>query len=97
MRDRYDRSSKWLITHHGDAILHLAGVGAFRSWRAVPNDVVQPRRLPDGLLEVVFPDQETPDLFLVARSALTRSAASTSRCCATRCSSTSIAKSCRSC
>ncbi len=22
----YDKSSKWLIQHHGDAILHLAGI-----------------------------------------------------------------------
>ena len=27
MRFQYDKSSKWLIQHHADAILRLAGVG----------------------------------------------------------------------
>ena len=65
MRDDKDRSSKWMIDHHGDGLLQLAGVTGFRAWRAVQPEVVQPRQLPDGLLEVFFPDQETPDLFLV--------------------------------
>jgi hypothetical protein len=62
MRDDKDRSSKWMIDHHGDGLLRLAGVTA---WRAVQPEVVQPRQLPDGLLEVFFPDQPAPDLFLV--------------------------------
>jgi hypothetical protein len=65
MRDDKDRSSKWLIDHHGDSILRLSGVEGFRGWRPVPADVVQPRQLPDGLLEVTFPDQEVPDAFVV--------------------------------
>ena len=31
----YDRSSKWLIEHHGDAILRIAGVEEIESWRAL--------------------------------------------------------------
>ena len=30
----FGRSSKWLIEHHGDALLRLAGVKGLRSWRS---------------------------------------------------------------
>ncbi len=46
----YDRSSKWLIQHHGDSMLRLADVKNIRAWRPVQAELVQPRRLPDGLL-----------------------------------------------
>src|SRR5437870_6068104 len=65
MRDDYDRSSKWLIQHHGDSILRLGGVGGMKSWRSLQADLVQPRRLPDGLLEVLFDDQTEADLFIL--------------------------------
>jgi len=48
----YDISSKWLIQHHGDSMLRLANVANIQSWRPVQAEVVQPRQLPDGLLEV---------------------------------------------
>ena len=64
-REQYDRSTKWLLQHHGDSILRLAGVGPVQSWRAVQADIVHPRRLPDGLLEVTFAGRTAPDLFLV--------------------------------
>ncbi len=48
----YDRSSKWLIQHHGDALLRLAGLRDVTSWRALQAEVVQPAQLPDGLLAV---------------------------------------------
>src|SRR2546430_808016 len=65
MPQTFDRSSHWLISHHGDSILRLAGLTGVRSWRPLAADVVQPRRLPDGLLEV-FPEGQTEaDLFLV--------------------------------
>jgi len=44
----YDRSSKWLIQHHGDSMLRLAGVKNTQAWRPAQAEVVQPRRLPDG-------------------------------------------------
>ena len=47
----YDKSSKWLIQHHGDSILRLAHVRDIESWRALQAELVQPRRLPDGLIE----------------------------------------------
>jgi hypothetical protein len=61
----YDRSSKWLIQHHGDAILYLAGAPRVQSWRPLQAEVVQPRQLPDGILEVRFPDQPAADLVIV--------------------------------
>ena len=48
----YDKSSKWLIQHHGDSMLWLAKVGRIENWRPAQAEVVQPRQLPDGLLEV---------------------------------------------
>ena len=48
----YDKSSKWLIQHHGDSILRLAGVRDIAEWRPLQAEIVQPRRLPDGLIEV---------------------------------------------
>jgi hypothetical protein len=48
----YDKSSKWLIQHHGDSILRLAGVDDIESWKPLQAELIQPRRLPDGLIEV---------------------------------------------
>jgi hypothetical protein len=62
---QFDAASKWLIGHHGDAILRLAGLTDVTSWRAVQAEVVQPRRLPDGLLEVRRAGQDRTDLFVV--------------------------------
>lgn len=64
MRDDKDRSSKWMIDHHGGSVLRLAGVEGFRAWRAAAAELVQPKRLPDGLLEVFFPDRQEPELFI---------------------------------
>lgn len=52
MRQDKDRTAKWLLAHHGDAVLRLAGFTDFTSCRAVAAELVAPRRLPDGLLEV---------------------------------------------
>ena len=41
-----------MIEKHGDSLLRLGGVADVPSWRPVAADVVQPRQLPDGLLEV---------------------------------------------
>ncbi len=76
MRDDYDRSSKWLIQHHGDSILRLGGVGGVKSWRSLQTDLVQPRRLADGLLEVYFLDQTDPSPFIVEIATLSRAASS---------------------
>jgi hypothetical protein len=42
----YDKSSKWLIEHHGDSILRLGGVRDIRWWRALQAELVQSRRFP---------------------------------------------------
>ncbi|HEY1375911.1 MAG TPA: hypothetical protein VGF55_03920, partial [Gemmataceae bacterium] len=61
----FDRAGKWLIVHHGDAVLRLAGVTDIPAWQAVQTEVVQPRQLPDGLIEVERPGAGRPDLFVV--------------------------------
>jgi hypothetical protein len=65
MRQDKDRGGKWLLSHHGDAILRLAGFTGFSSWKALHSETVAPRRLPDGLLEVRFPGVPEPVLVLV--------------------------------
>ncbi len=65
MRQDKDRSGKWLLGHHGDSILRLAGVTGFTAFRAVQAEVVSPRRLPDGLLDVSFSGEENLTPFLV--------------------------------
>jgi hypothetical protein len=61
----YDKSSKWLIQHHGDSILRLAGVRDIVSWQPLPAELVQSRRLPDGLIEVRLHGQTEPDLYVL--------------------------------
>ena len=61
----YDKSSKWLIQHHGDSILRLAGLDDIAEWRPLQAEVVQPRRLPDGLIEALRRGQSDPGLFVL--------------------------------
>jgi hypothetical protein len=61
----YDRSSKWLIQHHGDAILQLAGIGDVESWRPLQAELVQPTQLPDGLIEAELAGRPIPLPFLI--------------------------------
>lgn len=61
----FDKSSKWLIQKHGDSILRLAGLRDVRAWRPLQAEVVQPRQLPDGLLEVQLAGEVQRDLFVV--------------------------------
>ena len=64
-RFRYDRSSKWLIEHHGDSILRLAGIEDVIAWKPLPAEIVQPRQIPDGLLEVVRRGHPEKTLYLI--------------------------------
>src|SRR5437870_4320352 len=64
-KQEYDKSSKWLIQTHGDGLLYLGGVRHLRKWRALQAELVQPRKLPDGLLEAYFPGRSAPDYFLL--------------------------------
>jgi hypothetical protein len=61
----YDKSSKWLIQRHGDSILRLAGVDDITAWKPLQAEIVQPRRLPDGVLEVTRAADTTPDLYIL--------------------------------
>jgi hypothetical protein len=61
----FDKSSKWLIQHHGDSMLRLADIKNIVHWRPVPAELVQPRRLPDGLLKAQLSGQTRHDLFLL--------------------------------
>jgi len=61
----FDRSSKWLIQHHGDSLLRLAGVENVVAWRPLQAELVQPGQLPDGLLEVEIAGAPEPVLFVL--------------------------------
>jgi hypothetical protein len=61
----FDPSSKWMLEEHGASILYLAGARSVLSCRARKAEVVQPRQLPDGLLEVRFAGSAEPGLVLV--------------------------------
>jgi hypothetical protein len=61
----FDRSSKWLVQHHGDALLRLAGITKVASWRPLQAELVQPAQLPDGLLEVQIEGRGNPTLFVL--------------------------------
>lgn len=61
----YDKSGKYLVQHHGDSILRLAGVRDIASWKPLQAELVQHRRLPDGLLEVQHHGETEPDPYIV--------------------------------
>ncbi|WP_165230707.1 hypothetical protein [Aquisphaera insulae] len=61
----YDRSSKWLIQHHGGAILRLAGVSGIVRWKALQSEVVQPRALPDSLIAATLAGESDPRIFVL--------------------------------
>lgn len=65
MREAKDRGSKWLLEHHGDSVLRLAGITGFSSWRPAPTELVHPLESPDGVLEVFFPGRDEPDPVIV--------------------------------
>jgi predicted transposase YdaD len=61
----FDPSSKWMLEEHGDSFLYLAGARNVLSCQARKAEVVQPRKLPDGLLEARFAGSADPRLVLV--------------------------------
>ncbi len=61
----FDPSSKWMLEEQGASILYLAGARSVVSCKARKAEVVQPRQLPDGLLEVRFAGSDQPRLVLV--------------------------------
>src|SRR4051812_27270009 len=61
----FDPSSKWMLEEEGPSILYLAGERSVLSCKARKAEVVQPRKLPDGLLEARFAGRPEPSLVLV--------------------------------
>jgi hypothetical protein len=61
----FDKSSKWLLEYHGSSILRLGGLRDIGFCRSLQADVVQPRHLPDGLLEFRQRGQTRTRLLLV--------------------------------
>ncbi|MCI0700773.1 MAG: hypothetical protein L0241_06805 [Planctomycetia bacterium] len=65
MRFQYDKGGKWLIEHHADAILKLAGIGPVVSCKVLPGELVQSRQLPDGMVEARLANRSDPVLCLI--------------------------------
>ncbi|WP_165228648.1 hypothetical protein [Aquisphaera insulae] len=61
----YDKSSKWLIEHHGNAILWLAGIRDLVEWRALQAELVQPRFHPDAFLEARRTGQDNASPYIL--------------------------------
>jgi predicted transposase YdaD len=61
----FDPSSHWMLEVHGASLLYLAGLRNIVSCQARKGEVVQPRKYPDGLLEVRFAREAKPSLVLV--------------------------------
>jgi hypothetical protein len=61
----FDPSEKWMLEEHGASLLYLAGARSVVSCKALKAEVVQPRKLPDGLLEVRYAGVKEPGLVLV--------------------------------
>jgi len=64
-RQDQDKSSKWMIQHHADAMLLLGGLRNVRQWKAVQAELVVPRNLPDGLIEVYRGNRKEPDHYII--------------------------------
>lgn len=53
------------MADHGDSILRLAGLKDIIRWQPLQAEVVQPRQLPDGLLEILFQGRIETDLVIL--------------------------------
>ncbi len=61
----FDPSSKWMLEERGASVLYVAGARGVLSCKARKAEVVQPRKLPDGLLEAKLAGTKQARLFLV--------------------------------
>jgi hypothetical protein len=59
-RGEKDNATNWLMQHHPAALVRLVGIAQFRSCKAAHARITLPQALPDGLLEVLLPDQKSP-------------------------------------
>jgi hypothetical protein len=60
-RQRFDIGSKFLVQKQGRALLLLGGAKNVRSVKAMQAEMVQQKKLPDGLPEVYFEKQKKTD------------------------------------
>jgi hypothetical protein len=60
-----DKAAKWLIQHHGDAILRIGGVTDLVRWQTASTDVVLPTKLPDGLLLAWRAGRDRPEPYVI--------------------------------
>jgi hypothetical protein len=59
-RGEKDHATNWLMQHHPAALVRLVGIPQLRSCKAAHTRITLPQALPDGLLEVLLPQQEAP-------------------------------------
>src|SRR4051794_1837654 len=64
-RHAFDKGGKYLVQQQTRGVLLLGGATGVRSCKAIQAELVQPRQLPDGLIEVYFDGQKKPDHVLV--------------------------------
>jgi hypothetical protein len=64
-REGKDRGSKWLIEHHGDAILRLSGVTDLVRWQAGAAEPVLPAKRPDGFLLAWRAGRDRPEPYII--------------------------------
>lgn len=61
----FDKSSKWLVQHHGDSIPRLAGIDDIVAWTALQEELPHPRQLPDGVISALERGQPDPDIYVL--------------------------------
>ncbi len=61
----YDKISKWSIQRRGGSILRMAGVQDIETWTPRQAELVLPRQLPDGVLEVRERGRTESDIYIV--------------------------------
>jgi hypothetical protein len=64
-RQRADIASKWLLHHQGKGALFVGGLKGVRRYQAMPGEIAQSRKFPDGLLQVFLAGEKKPCPVLV--------------------------------
>jgi hypothetical protein len=64
-RQRFDMGSKWLLHYQGKGALLVGGLKNVRRCQAMPGELVQARKYPDGLLQVFLGREQKPHHVLV--------------------------------
>ncbi|HTU21688.1 MAG TPA: hypothetical protein VMG10_26865 [Gemmataceae bacterium] len=64
-RQRFDMGSKWLLHNQGKGALLVGGFTDVRRIEAMPGEIVQNRKYPDGLLRVYLGNERKPHHVLI--------------------------------